>query len=97
MPGLFYTLKMEAVCSSETSANIYQTTWRNIPEYNLQIVYYATSVLHVELQYEIWKEIFLFKVPALILSLMDITKMADVRTSGVTHTRRGLKQGNKVG
>jgi hypothetical protein len=26
-------LMMEAVSTAETSANFYQTTWRNIPEY----------------------------------------------------------------
>jgi hypothetical protein len=29
--SLLLTLKMEAVCSSETSAGFYQTTWHHIP------------------------------------------------------------------
>jgi hypothetical protein len=28
------TLKMEAICSSETSVATQQTTWRHIPEYD---------------------------------------------------------------
>jgi hypothetical protein len=48
MLALMLTLMMEAVCSSETSANLYQPTCHHIPEdsafYNLQYLY--TIVIH---------------------------------------------------
>jgi hypothetical protein len=32
LTGIYITLMMEAVSTSETTVNFYQTTWCNIPE-----------------------------------------------------------------
>jgi hypothetical protein len=38
-------LKMESLCSSETSVNLYQTTWCHIPEDRLFLTYEYTEII----------------------------------------------------
>jgi hypothetical protein len=54
----FSNLKMEAICSSETSADIQQTTWHFIPEDNALIVFTSAATVLCSFGYELWPDLF---------------------------------------
>jgi hypothetical protein len=54
-------MMMEAVGTSETSVNLYETTWRNIPEgYHLHTVCRETMKSHVVIQIDAYHECITF-------------------------------------